>query len=283
MGLVSKFRALRWQTVRGALPTLRANWPWVLTTVVLTAAVAAVAIVPQVQTLSQLGDFFSGFAATLAFIWLVAAYRLQAQELRLQRSELTLQREAIQNQRDEWRRMSRYAALEQAGRILDQFEQSLARNSENQPRSIGDLPQAFYTGMGDSWKVILESNDTQAVFDAYTRWMPIEASCEEFLNRLVSAIELYEEATSGRVIPKDGSAAERLYFSSNDVLAIPFIRHHVGNAKAVATSLFLFQPGRDKIRLRGLEALNTLSPGLVKEDGLAKLRATVEEREAQQK
>lgn len=131
------------------------GWPWALTALVVVGAIATSVIAPKVETLSHLGDFFSGFASTLAFIWLVAAYLLQAQELRLQRSELTLQREAMQQQRDEWRKMGRYAALEQASRILDQFEQSLSRNAEDRPRSINDLPAAFMNGMA-LWKTIAD-------------------------------------------------------------------------------------------------------------------------------
>lgn len=113
-------------------------WPWGLTALVVLGAVAVSIGAPKVETLSHLGDFLSGFASTLAFIWLVAAYLLQAQELRLQRSELTLQREAMQQQREEWRKMGKYAALEQASHILDQFEQSLARNAGDRPRSINE-------------------------------------------------------------------------------------------------------------------------------------------------
>ena len=44
---------------------------------------------------NQLGDFFAGVAAPLAFFWLVIGYVLQRQELALQREELKLQREEM--------------------------------------------------------------------------------------------------------------------------------------------------------------------------------------------
>ena len=44
-------------------------------------------------SLNELGDFFAGFAGTLALIWLVYGYFLQSRELRLQREELKRQRE----------------------------------------------------------------------------------------------------------------------------------------------------------------------------------------------
>lgn len=41
---------------------------------------------------NELGDFFAGFAAPLAFLWFVIGYFQQGEELRLQREELSLQR-----------------------------------------------------------------------------------------------------------------------------------------------------------------------------------------------
>jgi hypothetical protein len=123
------------------LPKLSTQWPWLFTVLIILVAIVAFVVIPGTDTLSQVGDFVAGFAAALAFIWLIAAYRLQAQELSLQRNELTLQREAVQQHRDESRKMAKYAALEQASRILDQFEQSLRRNPDDRPQSISALRQ----------------------------------------------------------------------------------------------------------------------------------------------
>lgn len=100
---------------------------------------------------------------------------------------------------------------------------------------------------------------------------------------MVSAIELYEEATAQTILPQGESAVERLYFSDNRVLGIPFIRHHIGSAKLLASHLFIVQPGRDRLQLRGLEAMNTLRPGIVNEHAIAKLRARVEAHDAKTK
>lgn len=59
------------------LEKLRVQWPWVLSGLVILAAIATPVIAPRIETLSHLGDFLAGFAAALAFIWLIAAYRLQ--------------------------------------------------------------------------------------------------------------------------------------------------------------------------------------------------------------
>jgi hypothetical protein len=243
--------------------------------VVILAAIITPIAARQTQTLSHLGDFLSGFAAALAFIWLIAAYRLQAQELRLQRSELALQREAIQQQREELRKMGKYAALEQASRILRQFDELLANNPEDRPRSVSDLSLAYMNGMTTQSTTILESPHTREVITAYTGWAYVDNACEEFLNRVVSAVELYEEATGSKILPDGDSSVERIYLSTDTILHIPFIRQYIGVAKSIATQLFITQPGRDRLQLRGLEVLNSASPGAVKEAALATLRARV--------
>jgi hypothetical protein len=236
-------------------------------------------VAPNLETLSQIGGFLSGFAGTLAFIWLVAAYLMQGQELRLQRQELAMQRQAMEQQRNEWKKMGKYAALEQVARILDQYDQSLSRGSVEGIRSVNDLSTAFMNGM-KLWNTITEHQDPNTVFEAYTNWMQIDGACEEFLNRFVSAVEMYEGATDTAVLPAAGSSIQRLDFAPDVLMNIPIIRHYSGTAKLLATNLFLCEPGRDLLRLKGFEATEKLFPGIVKVGAIAELRARVEAREA---
>jgi hypothetical protein len=55
---------------------------------------------------NELGDMFAGFAAPLAFLWLVLGYLQQGEELRLQRTELALQREQLGLQKEETKRIA---------------------------------------------------------------------------------------------------------------------------------------------------------------------------------
>jgi hypothetical protein len=50
---------------------------------------------PQKTSSAQVGDFFAGISATLAFIWLIAGFLLQTKELGLQRKSLDLQKEEL--------------------------------------------------------------------------------------------------------------------------------------------------------------------------------------------
>jgi hypothetical protein len=258
--------------------TLSRGWPWALTAVVIVGAGLTFFLVPDMQTRSQLGDFLSGVAGTIAFIWLIAAYFQQGQELRLQREELALQRQALTPQHQELQRMSKYTALERASQLLEQFDQRLSKN-ESGPRSIRGLLTAFYDGMIRDWKIILTLHDPQEIAEIYAKWTVVESACWEFLSSIVSAIELYEEATGTAFLPEDNSAAMRIYLAPNTIMNIPFIRPYIGTAKALAENMILTEPGLNKLQLRGLEAMQTLVPGTINEEALANLRAKVEARE----
>ena len=258
---------------------MKRSWPWILTAIVIAAGVLASVLAPKLETLGQIGDFFSGFAGTLAFIWLVAAYLMQGQELRLQRQELAMQRQAMEQQRNEWKKIGKYAALEQVARILDQYDIWLSRGSVQGLSSVNDLVNGYMNGM-KLWKTITESNDSNAVFEAHNKWMPIDGACEEFLNRFVSAVEMYESATETKVLPAAGSSIERIYFSPDALLAIPIIRHYSGTAKMLATQLFITEPGRDLLRLKGFEATEKLFPGIINAKAFAEVRVRVAAREA---
>jgi hypothetical protein len=58
---------------------------------------------------NELGDFLSGAFAPIAFLWLVAAVLIQAQELQAQRAELTLTREELAASREVMREQAEQA------------------------------------------------------------------------------------------------------------------------------------------------------------------------------
>jgi len=88
-------------------------------------AVAVFLLSPDMATRSQLGDYLSGFASAIAFIWLIAAYLQQGRELRLQRQEIAFQRQSLDLQREEFKKMGKYAGLEQIAHLLERFDESL--------------------------------------------------------------------------------------------------------------------------------------------------------------
>jgi len=246
-----------------------------LTIFAIVAAIFVFVIAPDMNTRSQLGDYLGGFASAIAFIWLVAAYVQQGSELRLQREELSMQRTSPDPQREELSKLGRFAALEQVSQILDQFDQSFQKIPNGLVRTANDLPRAFTEGMKE-WKTILKTQDVGEVFDSHIRWMNIHNPCIEFLERIVSAIELYSKTTGELLLPPGNSSAERIIAGYERIKDIPYIRHFIGAAYGLAMDMVLLQPGIDRVRLKGYEATEKLMPGVVKTEALAELREKVD-------
>ncbi len=68
--------------------------------------------------------------------------------------------------------MGKYDAIDQAASILEQFEISLRHIKDSPVRSATELPTAYQEGIA-LWKVLLDSNDADAKFEAYMKWMKI--------------------------------------------------------------------------------------------------------------
>lgn len=100
------------------------NWH-LITTVALFFVFIVVFLFFTLADAYHIGSYISGFASSLAFIWLIASYQQQSKELQLQRSELVLQRQSLDNQSKELDQLGKYAALEQMARMIDFFEKSL--------------------------------------------------------------------------------------------------------------------------------------------------------------
>jgi hypothetical protein len=250
------------------------KWPWVLTLVAAVAATAVFILSPDMATRSQLGDYVSGFASVIAFIWLVAAYLQQGRELKLQRNEITLQRQSLELQREELKKMGKYAALAQIAHFLEQFEQSLRNNPNVPASSVSELPMAFTNGMS-LWKTILESKEPDKVFDAYSQWMKIYVPCIEYVGRFSSAMNLYYEAIGQPAIHNEEKPEKRIYLSYEQIKNIPHISNYVGSAYSISTDLLILEPGINRIRLAGMEATEKLIPGVVKPEALQELQAKV--------
>lgn len=62
------------------------------------------------STIADIGQFVSGVAGTLAFLWIILTYRQQSLQLELQRRELQLQRNELKLSREQLKRMADEAA-----------------------------------------------------------------------------------------------------------------------------------------------------------------------------
>ena len=73
------------------------------------------------EKVADIGQFVSGLAGAIAFIWLVAAYVQQSFQLSMQREELGLQRHELALQRAEFERLA-----DEAKAQVDVLKQSSA-------------------------------------------------------------------------------------------------------------------------------------------------------------
>jgi hypothetical protein len=95
------------------------------------------------RTPNELGDFLSGAFAPVAFLWLVAAVLIQAQELRAQREELAMTRQELADSREVMKEQAEQArnqavqAQRQANFIGEQTE-NLKRQAEDYYREKQD-------------------------------------------------------------------------------------------------------------------------------------------------
>src|SRR5580658_5986610 len=92
---------------------VRRYWFGFLTAIVLVSAATVLIFSSNLQQASNIGEFISGFASALAFLWLIASFQLQAGEIASQREELKLQRRALEGQAVELRNASKFSALSQ--------------------------------------------------------------------------------------------------------------------------------------------------------------------------
>ena len=95
------------------------------------------------MTLNEMGDFFAGASAPLAFIWLAVAVLIQAQELRAQREELQLTRMEYAETRmvlDEQTRQMKYQTETLITQTKILFEQEKQRERlEKEEKFIAEI------------------------------------------------------------------------------------------------------------------------------------------------
>lgn len=260
--------------------------PTVLTIVGVVGCIAVYFVESDVNNRAAIGGLLSGGAALVGFIWLIAAFlqqgnelRLQRAELRLQRQELKLQRQALELQREELRKMGKYAGLQQIAQIFDQFEASLQNNPKSPVKAVSDILVALTNSMAAEWKTILEGQGDARIIEAWSRWSAVEGVALNFVSRVSGAIDLYCEAAGIAPIAPGLDPTERIVTAFNQIKDIPHITAHAAAANSVAQFLSHLEPGRDKVRLAGMDAAGRMAPGSFLTEGVEALRAKIRARE----
>lgn len=264
------------------VPDLLTEWPGKLTGLIVFLAIIVLVTSPSTETAAHIGDFLSGVASTLAFIWLIASFKQQSRELKLQREELTLQRISLDLQREEFKKMSKHSALEQVGKMMEVCSESLKHKNISGCTN----PEGLYETLSRSmslWKTILESKDQEKVFEAWIKWGAIENAVMQYLRTAKAALKLYLDATTEIDTVEWADTPRFLYFNRDKLLQISQLQPYIAPAFPLAQHLVYLEPGIDKVRYAGLTASKALIPGVINEAELEKLRAKIEEFDNQRK
>jgi len=146
-------------------------------------------------SVADVGQFVSGIAALLAFLWIILAYLQQNTQLRLQREELVLQRNELVLQRQEMKRLAdeareqvevlrqtaRVARREAFMRFLDLYERKLVQEA-SQISSITATDPVASENHKQAW-IEYERGDRNALFRNLIRQL-IRGQHTEFLRRV---------------------------------------------------------------------------------------------------
>jgi hypothetical protein len=78
------------ENMRFAIFIIRSHWFEFVTLIILAFAGAILLFTKNLEQASQIGELISGFAAALAFLWLIASFQFQSREIASQREELKI-------------------------------------------------------------------------------------------------------------------------------------------------------------------------------------------------
>jgi len=230
-------------------------WLYCLTFVFVVLAVIIPFFAPTLENAAYIGDYLSGFAAALAFIWLIASFRIQSQELTLQRNELALQRQAIELQTKEIQSMGEYAALEQVANIVNGAVQKLAKSKSGvtQPEQLFEICVP-----SSDWATMLQSRNPQEVHKAYLNWGSKYGAATQFLASMTIAAKLYLRGSNNTSVDYTLSDDQFFYINKCWIEKIPHISEYFHSTYLVAEAVFMLGPGIKSLHLAGVTAVQQL-------------------------
>ena len=252
--------------MRDTISFIRKYWFGFVTALTLVAATCVLAFSSSLERASQIGEFISGFAATLAFLWLIASFQLQAREIASQREELKLQRTALEGQAAELRNASKFSALSQIADIMDRAKEKIARSKVI--TSEDELFNVLIRGL-PNWKIILESKNPQLVQDHYQEWLKVEGLVRGYIASIAMSLKIYLECVVQLEFDRSQSDEDFVYVYQTWMNKVPYLTEHSANAFILANFLMMYQPGFRAVQLAGFVSLAmTSGKNLFKEGAL---------------
>ena len=242
--------------IRKHLRAILDKWLCLTTLFLVFSAILTVILSKKISDAANIGDFLSGFAGALAFIWLIASFRQQKEELRLQRKELGMQRSALQLQAKELHKMGKYAALEQVNHMI----QSGLKKLEEAPEGFNSVTALTVSILPTKeWKIILESDDPQKVYDSYLLFMKKSGPTKQFISTIANASKFYLEAIGNTYVDYSLPDINFIYINKVFIEKIPHISEIFYSTYDAVEFLISYEPGYKSITLAGFIAIEKVN------------------------
>lgn len=235
------------------------RWPWVLSALVAAGSIYIFINPPDASKAADVGDFLSGVAGTLAFIWLIAGFQQQRRELAGQAQELQVQRRALEGQLVQLGRMAKHAALGQIAAVLDGLKSSMSARGV----SIDDVASHYVKAMAVHWKDILADKSPETVYDNYMAWLKAEGIAHQYLATVQQAGLLYGELSEEPGLEAIKDPADFVKVNYERLVSVPHLAPYMVPAKLLADAMLTTEPGRTKVHRIGKVAVNALMPGVL--------------------
>jgi len=261
-------------------------WPWLAkaknkkletaTGLIVLSALLVLMFSSQLSNAASVGDFIAGFAGALAFLWLVAGYRMQAEELSAQKEELKLQRIALQNQVSELKSMTRFAAIDQVKSMVDSALHRLSQSG-------GEItkPEQFFAAMlpGPEWKVLAESTDPEEVMAAYTVYGKKHGPADTFVSGFASAARFYLRSIGNEHVDYNLPDQEFVVINNPWLKDVPYLSTYLQMVTTYAEQKLNYEPGHKIFMLAFLVASQKMSgnPDIIKKESIAEIMEYLKE------
>lgn len=247
----------------------RLHWRAYATLFVLAFAATTLLVAP-LDSAAHVGGFIGGVAGALAFLWLIAAFKVQSEELALQRNELRLQRQSIAIQAAEMRKMAHFGALAQVASMVASAVQAV----KDAGNDLSKLPTEILPT--EDWRTVFHSHSADDVLKASQRCLVSHGVARRFLDTLTAAATLYLQQVEGA--PQQAGPAELLWTIDGDRLGkVPYVSQYAGTARLISEFMLRIERGYEVIELAMHVALGEiLGEDVLKTDPVIALRTKVE-------
>ena len=247
------------------------KWLWILSTFIIITAIITFHFSKDLSQAAEFGGFLAGFSSALAFLWLIAGFKLQSKNLTLQHQELALQRQSLEKQVKELKNSSKFGSFAQIETILDRATRRICE-SELNIKNPSEIHDCWLKGM-IHWTEIYESKNAQIVQSRWMEWIKIESIARDYLGSVTLALKLYMEHCIETPFDQTKSDEEFIYIYSVYLNKAPFLSEHASTASILANFVFIYSPGVKALKVGGMfAAAKTFEKNMFKKGVLEQMR-----------